>query len=96
MSDVRRRSRDATSDGPKANIPRVSVDRELFDRACAGKGAYTEEDRAALLGTTAKMVYNYRHGRVQPILDRAREIADVLGVDVDDLWPKRNRLKAAA
>lgn len=83
MSDVKPRPRDATSG------VRVAVNRDLFLAKCAEKGARTEAGRAALLDTTEKMSWNYREGRVEPRLGTARRIADTLGVDLDDLWPRQ-------
>lgn len=81
MSDVTPPLSDAASD------VRVLVNSELFKAACAAKGARTEEDRAALLDTTAKMTWNYWKGRTEPRLNTARRIAATLGVKVDELWP---------
>lgn len=91
MSDVQAPSPDATSG------VRVTVNRDLFLSACAAKGATTEKDRAALIGTTPKMTYNYTSGRVEPRLTTARNIATRLGVSVDDLWPTRTgQMRSAA
>jgi hypothetical protein len=68
----------------------------LFLSACKALGANTEEDRAALLGTTPKMTYSYGYGYVEPRLTKARQIAARLGVQVDDLWPTTADVKAAA
>lgn len=81
MSDVSSGQQRATSD------KRLPVNSELFVSACAAKGARTEDDRAALLGTTAKMSWNYRSGKVEPRLTTARRIAATLGVSIDELWP---------
>lgn len=81
MSDV------LAGPSPAASGGRVPVNSELFKTACAAKGARTEEDRAALIGTTAKMAYNYRLGHVEPRLTRARRIAAALDVTLDELWP---------
>lgn len=81
MSDVQECTRDATSGA------RVPVNRDLFLSACAAKGATTEEDRATLLDTTRKMVFNYKMGLVEPRLYTARRIAARLDVSIDELWP---------
>lgn len=96
MSDVKTRSRHATSGKRKTPTRRVEIDRELFLSACAAKGAITEDGRAALLGTTPKMTYNYGYGFVEPGLTKARKIARILGVDINKLWPVRDDLQAAA
>ena len=96
MSDVKPRSRAATSGGRKPPTPRVIINRELFLSACAEKGALTEEERAALLKTTPKMTYNYGYGLVEPGLTRARKIAARLGVKLDELWPESEDLRDVA
>ena len=67
---------------------RIAVNRTVFIDACRAKGCRTDDQIADLLGTNRRMVQRYRDGVVAPRLPRARDIADRLGVHVDDLWPR--------
>ncbi len=73
---------------------RIPVDRRRWIEAFAAKGATDDQARADLLGRTRKQVWQYRLGYMPPTLLNAREIADVLGVHIDELWP--HDYKAAA
>lgn len=91
MSDVSTRSRPATYGA-------VPVNRDLYLRACADKGATTADQRANLFGITQKMAYLYEYGHIAPNLLKAQRIASALDLKVDDLWPapplKKNRRAA--
>lgn len=92
MSDVQPGSK------PTTNGVRVAVDRELFLKACAARGANTSRERAKLLGIPQKLEWQYEHGKVSPNLLAARSIANILGVKVHEVWPENDTTcgKAAA
>lgn len=53
----------------------------------------TQMRLAQILGTDEAMVSHWERGARTPDADRLREIADALGVAMDDLWPKKNPFK---
>ncbi len=61
---------------------------DVFDRHAAKLGATTDAARAELIGVDRITMWRYRTGRLTPSLDRAMKIADVLGCDLRDLFPK--------
>lgn len=73
---------------------RFTINRELFNAACAAKGATDTAGQARLFDRSRKQIWQYATGQVEPRLSTARKIADLLEVDIDDLWPRTT--KAAA
>jgi DNA-binding XRE family transcriptional regulator len=67
--------------------PSPTFDAELFDLKCAEKGAVTWQQKADLVGVDWSTIHRFRKGDYGPRLTVARQIADRLGVSVDDLWP---------
>lgn len=73
----------------RATVERLKVapDKDAFLAAFAAKGCTTEPDRCALVGMHRKSLWRYMQGEVTPSLPMARQIADRLDRDVDELWP---------
>lgn len=84
MPDSQRRTRRVQAD---SKPPRIAFNKDLFLTALADRGATTDHQRADLLGMPPCSVRRYHDGRVIPLLSTARQIAETVGVSVEDLWP---------
>lgn len=69
-------------------MPTNQFNAQLFNERCEALGAFTEVDKAALVGIGYTDLYRMRKGEFKPRLDRALRIAEILGVTVEQLWPK--------
>lgn len=67
-------------------MPRLNAD--LFDRRCEAKGAYSDAEKAALVGVNRSTLLRFRRGDMGPRLEVARRMAERLEVTVDQLWLK--------
>jgi DNA-binding XRE family transcriptional regulator len=47
-----------------------------------------QKDYAALVGISREHLGNVVRGQASPTVDVARQIADGLGLGIDDLWPR--------
>lgn len=71
----------------KGTLPELSKD--LYLAACRAKGAPRQEDRAELLGMPRRSLLRYENSKIEPRVTTMRHIADILGVEVEELWPRR-------
>lgn len=58
----------------------------LFCRRTSRLGAHTFDERAELVGTSRSSLNRWKAGDSHPGVDKAIEIADLLGVTVTKLW----------
>lgn len=62
--------------------------RDIFQAAARELGAVTVEAQAALVGLSRPHLSNLLNGVMKPSFDTADHISDVLGIPVDEFFPR--------